>query len=420
MMKFSFKVSGNIIDVVSKRIYSGTVYIVNGKIDFIEEHETPNTQYILPGLIDAHIHIESSMMIPSEFARIAVTHGTVATVSDPHEIANVLGVSGVDFMIANGKKVPFKFYFGAPSCVPTTIFETSGATIGVKEINDLMKRDEIKYLSEMMNFPGVLSRDVDVIKKLSIAKRNKKPVDGHAPGLKGEDIKKYIAAGITTDHECFTLEEALTKINYGMKIQIREGSAAKNFDAIAPLISSNPDDIMLCSDDKHPNDLLEGHINTLIKRAIQKGYSIINILRACTYNPIMHYKLDVGLLQHGDDADFIVIDNLNDFNILSTYIKGIKVAENGSSLIHPVNEDAVNLFNAEKIAERDIRIAYYSKEINVIRAFDGQLITERFKAIPKVEKEFIVSDTENDILKIVVMNRYQKVIQLLDLLIILT
>jgi len=408
MMKFSFKVSGNIIDVVSKRIYSGTVYIVNGKIDFIEEHETPNTQYILPGLIDAHIHIESSMMIPSEFARIAVTHGTVATVSDPHEIANVLGVSGVDFMIANGKKVPFKFYFGAPSCVPTTIFETSGATIGVKEINDLMKRDEIKYLSEMMNFPGVLSRDVDVIKKLSIAKRNKKPVDGHAPGLKGEDIKKYIAAGITTDHECFTLEEALTKINYGMKIQIREGSAAKNFDAIAPLISSNPDDIMLCSDDKHPNDLLEGHINTLIKRAIQKGYSIINILRACTYNPIMHYKLDVGLLQHGDDADFIVIDNLNDFNILSTYIKGIKVAENGSSLIHPVNEDAVNLFNAEKIAERDIRIAYYSKEINVIRAFDGQLITERFKAIPKVEKEFIVSDTENDILKIVVMNRYQK------------
>ena len=408
MMQFSYRVSGNIIDVVSKRIYSGTVYIVNGKIDFIEEHETPNTQYILPGLIDAHIHIESSMMIPSEFARIAVTHGTVATVSDPHEIANVLGVSGVDFMIANGKKVPFKFYFGAPSCVPATIFETSGATIGVKEISELMKRDDIKYLSEMMNFPGVLFRDADVIKKLSIAKRNKKPVDGHAPGLKGEDIKKYIAAGITTDHECFTLDEALTKINYGMKIQIREGSAAKNFDALAPLISSNPNDIMLCSDDKHPNDLCEGHINTLIKRALKKGHSVINVLRACTFNPVKHYKLDVGLLQQGDDADFIVIDNLNDFNILSTYIKGIKVAEGGSSLIHPVNEDAVNLFNAEKIAERDIRIAYYSKEINVIRAFDGQLITERYKAIPKVEKEFIVSDTENDVLKIVVMNRYQK------------
>ena len=408
MIQLSFKVSGNIIDVVSKRIYSGTVSVVDGKIDSIDEHETDNTQYILPGLIDAHIHIESSMMIPSEFARIAVTHGTVATVSDPHEIANVLGVSGVNFMIENGRKVPFKFYFGAPSCVPATTFETSGATIGVKEINELMKRPEIKYLSEMMNFPGVLFRDADVIKKLSIAKRNKRPVDGHAPGLKGEDARKYIEAGITTDHECFTIEEALSKINYGMKILIREGSAAKNFEALAPLIASNPNDIMMCSDDKHPNDLCEGHINILIKRAIQKGYHIINILRACTFNPIKHYKLDVGLLQQGDDADFIVVDNLEDFNVLNTYVKGIKVAEEGSSLIHPVNEEAVNLFNAEKIVERDIRIAYYSKEINVIRALEGQLITESFKAIPKVEKEFIVSDTENDILKIIVMNRYQK------------
>ncbi len=407
MMRFSFKVTGKIIDVVAKRIFSGTVYVENGKIDFIEEHQTNSTQYILPGLIDAHIHIESSMLIPSEFARIAVTHGTVATVSDPHEIANVLGVDGVNYMIENGKKVPFKFYFGAPSCVPATLFETSGANIGAKEIERLMKRDEIKYLSEMMNFPGVIYKDEEVIKKLSIAKKYKKPIDGHAPGLNEASVKKYITEGITTDHECFTLKEALTKIKYGMKIQIREGSAAKNFESLVSLISTNPDDVMLCSDDKHPNDLCKGHINSVIKRALKAGYPIIDILRACTYNPVKHYKLNVGLLQKGDDADLLVVDNLEDFNVLKTYINGEKVAEAGNSLIHAINEDPINLFNVNTINEKDIKIAYTNKDIKVIKAIEGQLITESYIAFPKVEDGYIVSDIEDDLLKIVVLNRYE-------------
>ena len=286
MKESSFKISGNIVDVVAKRIFSGTIKIVNGKIKTITEEATTSTNYILPGLIDAHIHIESSMLIPSEFARIAVTHGTVATVSDPHEIANVLGIDGVNFMINNGKKVPFKFYFGAPSCVPATTFETSGATIGCSEIEELLASDDVKYLSEMMNFPGVIFKDKDVLRKLAIAKKYNKPVDGHAPGLNNEDAKKYIKAGISTDHECFTIKEALLKIKYGMKIQIREGSAAKNFDALAPLLKSNPNDVMLCSDDKHPDDLCNGHINTIIKRAIIAGYDPINVIRACTFIPV--------------------------------------------------------------------------------------------------------------------------------------
>ncbi len=263
-MKSTFRLSGNIVDVVKERIFKGTLLIKNGKIENVIEEETDSGQYIIPGLIDAHIHIESSMLTPAEFARLAVAHGTVATVSDPHEIANVLGIDGVRFMIENGRQVPFKFYFGAPSCVPATSFESSGAHLGSEDVEQLLKMDEIHYLSEMMNFPGVIYEDKEVMAKIQVAKKYHKPVDGHAPGLTGKEAKKYIQAGITTDHECFTMEEALEKISYGMKVQIREGSAAKNFDTLIPLINSFPDKIMLCSDDKHPDDLVEGHINLVI------------------------------------------------------------------------------------------------------------------------------------------------------------
>lgn len=398
--------SGNIVDVVSQRIYQGTITTENNRITNICEEKVDETQFIVPGLIDAHIHIESSMLTPSEFARIAVVHGTVATVSDPHEIANVLGNDGVKYMIRNGQKVPFKFYFGAPSCVPATGFESSGATLGVSELDELLSQPEIKYLSEMMNFPGVLFNDELVISKLKLAQKYHKPIDGHAPGLSGNDVQKYIGEGITTDHECFTLAEALEKIKYGMKILIREGSAAKNFETLIPLISDYADQIMFCSDDKHPNDLLKGHINQLVKRAIAMGYDPMVVLRCCVYNPVKHYNLEVGLIQKNDLADFIIVDNLIDFNIRQTYINGQLVAENGKTLISTVPGETPNHFNAKPLTESAIEIKAQTGKIKVIEALEGQLITNKMEVDPLVIDDKVVSDTSRDILKLVVLNRY--------------
>ena len=404
----SFQVSGKIIDLRNEKIFTGIVTITDGKIVSIQETAYVDDQYILPGLIDSHVHIESSMLIPSEFARLAVIHGTVATVSDPHEIANVLGLDGIMYMIKNGRKVPFKFYFGASSCVPATIFETSGATLGPQEIDELLRMDEIKYMSEMMNFPGVLYGDEVVMEKIAIAKKHNKPIDGHAPGLKGDDARKYIEAGITTDHECFTMDEALDKIKFGMKIQIREGSAARNFEALVGLLDTHPDKVLFCSDDKHPNDLAKGHINQLVIRAIAKGYDPMLVLKSAILNPIDHYHLDVGLLQPGDDADFIVVDNLTNFNVLSTFIKGIEVAKNGSTLIDPVLESEPNAFHAEEIIEEDIAVPIANGKIKVMKAQDGQLITEKLIIEPKTGSGNVAIDVDNDILKLVVLNRYNK------------
>jgi adenine deaminase len=403
-----YTVQGQIVDIIGRRIFPGSVLIKNGKVDTITEIEVEETNYILPGFIDAHIHIESSMLIPSEFARLAVTHGTVATVSDPHEIANVMGVDGVMFMIQNGKKVPFKFYFGAPSCVPATPFETAGAELGPEEIDQLLQMEEVKYLSEMMNFPGVLNNDKDVRAKLAIAQKHNKPVDGHAPGLLGEAAAKYIAAGISTDHECFSLEEALDKAVNGMYIQIREGSAAKNFDDLILMLEKYPERVMLCSDDRHPNDLAKGHMNDMVRRAVMAGYDPITVLRACTLNPIQHYGLDVGTLQEGDPADFIVVDSLKKFNVLETYIAGMKVAEKGKSLIKSVKERTINNFKADNIIPSDIQVPAAGKHISVIRALDGQLVTEELNKRIMVEDGMVVSSTDRDILKLVVLNRYKK------------
>jgi adenine deaminase len=400
-------IEGTIADVVGMKMIKGAVEVRDGKILGIRPKDDVPGQIIIPGLIDAHIHIESSMLVPAEFARIAVTHGTVATVSDPHEIANVLGMEGIEFMLRNGSKVPFKFFFGAPSCVPATPFESSGAVIGVKELETLLARSEIHYLSEMMNFPGVIYQDKVVMEKLALARKLRKPVDGHAPGLKGEALKKYAAAGITTDHECFTLEEAREKIRLGMKVQIREGSAAKNFETLFPLISESPDDVMLCSDDKHPDDLVEGHLNEILKRAIVKGVDPLKILRICTLNPIRHYGLDVGLLQPGDPADFAVIDNFSDFNVLNTFVNGIKVAEAGKSLIRAEAGETPNVFNAVPVSASALAIRAESRRINVIQALDGELVTKKIVVEATVRDHQIISDIGRDILKIVVMNRYR-------------
>lgn len=405
--KQHFILEGNIVDVVNQRIFKGRVFAKEGRITRIQETDVASNTYILPGLIDAHVHVESSMLIPSEFARLAVVHGTVATVSDPHEIANVLGMEGVEFMIENGKKVPFKFYFGAPSCVPATPFETSGAVIDAQKIRTLLEKDEIKYLAEMMNFPGVLNGDKEVMAKLQAAKDNNKPVDGHAPGVKGKDAKIYGHAGVTTDHECFTKEEALDKLSAGMMIQIREGSAAKNFNELIPLLEEYPDKIMFCSDDKHPDNLAESHINRLIIRAISQGYDPIKVLRVATLNPVRHYNLEAGLLQEGDPADMVLVDNLEDFNILETYIEGQLVAIDGQTRIDSVKERKPNLFKTNKIDREDIRVKAGSGKIKVLKAKDGQLITDSFEAKPLIRNGFVESDTDRDLLKIVVLNRYE-------------
>lgn len=402
----SEQISGNIVDIVNNNIYPGTLVIDQGKIIDIKKDDLPYDTYIIPGLIDAHIHIESSLLVPSEFARLAVVHGTVATVSDPHEIANVLGIDGINYMLDNAKTVPFKFYFGASSCVPATNFETAGAVISSAQIEELLKRKEILYLSEMMNYPGVINDDSEVLKKIAIAKKYKKPIDGHAPALRGKDLEKYVSAGISTDHETITLDEGLEKINLGMKVIIREGSAAKNFDALHPLIGKHPDMCMFCSDDKHPDDLVKGHINELVKRALKLGYDKMLVLRCATLNPIKHYGLDVGLLQKNDPADFVIIDNFENFNILKTYINGKLVSENGKTLIGHIDALVVNNFNIREKFLSDFELKTKGKEINLINAIDGELITTRTKDSPKLKNDFIVSDKDRDILKLVVVNRY--------------
>jgi adenine deaminase len=400
-------ISGNIVDPIKRKIYPGTIEIVNGIIINIYEDNMKYNDYILPGFVDSHIHIESSMIIPSEFARLAVTHGTVATVSDPHEIANVLGIKGVRYMIENGKKVPFKFYFGAPSCVPATSFETAGAELTAEDIEKLFYEDELHYLSEMMNYPGVLFRDPVVMEKISIAKKYGKPIDGHAPGLKGEQAKTYINAGISTDHECYLLEEAIEKIKYGMKILIREGSAAKNYETLRPLIKDFPDKVMFCSDDKHPDNLVEGHINEIVKRSIKNGYDLFDVLGCAVVNPVKHYNLEVGMLQMGDFADFIVVDNLEEFNILKTYINGNLVSEYGKTLIKSIKEDVINNFNIKKKNVKEFEVKFIGEKIRVIEALEGQLITNEVDLQPDVIDGLLIPDVNNDILKLTVVNRYK-------------
>jgi adenine deaminase len=400
------KIAGHIVDINARRIYPGELGIADGIIySIIEKKNVPN-QFLLPGFIDAHVHIESSMVVPSEFARMAVVHGTVATVSDPHEIGNVLGVKGVQYMIDNGKQVPFKFYFGAPSCVPATPFETAGAEINENDVEALLQKPEIRYLAEMMNWPGVLHQDPVVKAKIELARKYNKVVDGHAPGLRGEQARQYAAQGITTDHECFAVEEALDKLKVGMKVIIREGSAARNFEALVDLLHDHSDNMMFCSDDKHPDSLEEGHINLLIKRALAKGIDLFKVLKAACLNPIDHYSLDVGMLRPGDPADLIVVNNLNDFTVLQTFVNGVLVAENGKTKIGRVENKIVNNFNTSPKKAEAFALPATGKKIKVIEAKDGQLVTQEILHDAVPHNGMLVSDPSKDILKIAVVNRY--------------
>ncbi len=403
-------ISGTIVDVFNRRFLKGIVVIEDEIIVDIYESDKVDDVFILPGLIDSHVHIESSMLIPTEFSKMIVPRGTVSVVSDPHEIANVHGISGVEFMMSNAAKSPVKMFFGAPSCVPATNFETSGATLDHKDVEALLKNGCV-VLSEMMNFPGVIDGDEEVMKKIAVAKKLGKSIDGHALGLSNDNLKKYVDAGISTDHECSTLEEALEKVELGMKILIREGSAAKNFEALSSLIKTHPGNVMLCTDDSHPDELLNiGHIDKLIKRGLKKGYSIFDLITVASVNPVKHYNLPVGLLRKGDSADFICVENLDDFTVISTFINGEIVYDKGITFIDSQSEIPLNHFNATKIIADDIKI--YSPgagtSINVIEAFDGDLYTKNFVWKHNIsEGDEVLSDVGNDILKIVIVNRYK-------------
>lgn len=400
---------GNILDIINRTIKKGYIQIENGIIkDIVYTDEVEDNTFIVPGLIDAHVHIESSMLPPSEFARAAVKHGTVAVVSDPHEIANVMGIEGVEYMIMNARNAPLKFFFGVPSCVPATNFETSGAKITAEDIEILFKKYDLKFLSEMMNYPGVIYEDPEVIAKIDIARKLNKRIDGHSPGLIGENLQKYASFGISTDHECFTYSEALEKIKYGIKVLIREGSAAKNFDVLSKLIAEHNDMCMFCTDDLHPDDLMNGHINLLVKKALKMGFDVFDVLSVACLRPVEHYGLNVGLLRISDPADMIVVDNLQDFNILRTYVDGKLVFENGVTYFNPTFSEKLNIFEAERISLEDIQIGSRSPKINVIKAIDGELITEKIVCEAKIENNYVVSDVDNDVLKLVVYNRYRK------------
>ena len=407
---------GIILDAFSRRQFKGEIAVENGKIIRVEEKEHDNERYILPGLVDAHVHIESSMTVPSVFARMAVARGTVAVVSDPHEIANVMGEEGIDYMLEDSRKAPLKIFFGVPSCVPATPFESAGAVLDSEAVDRLLARKDLYYLSEMMNFPGVISGFPEVMAKLESAKKYGKVVDGHAPGLRGADLQKYVSAGISTDHECFTYEEAVEKIKLGMKVMIREGSSARNFETLYRLIDEYPELVMLCTDDSHPDTLIyEGHIDKLIRRGQEKGLDIYNLIQAAVINPVEHYGLNVGMLREGDSADFIIVDDLKSFNVLSTFIDGDCVYNEGNVLFPMEKISAKNVFNRSKISIEDVKLAVppaeknreQMRKIRVIVAQDGELITGQELVLPKVENGNLVSDPDRDILKLVVLSRYR-------------
>lgn len=425
------------LDVITDSIYPARISVEGGFFKEIvpivinDDSELDISGIILPGFIDSHIHIESTMLTPAQFAKLAVRFGTTSVVCDPHEIANVAGTDGIDFMIENSKSVPFNFYFSIPSCVPATCFETSGAILDSETIGELLKKDEAVALGEMMNFPGVINGDGEVLAKLEKAKELGKPIDGHAPLLSGKDLDKYIAEHISTDHECSNFAEAIEKKEKGMKIMVREGSSAKNMEALFDFsdrldywknhesFGKMPNEVLekrihlpifdfIVSDDKHTTDLIKGHLNESIKKAIGLEISPISAIEMVTVNPSTHYNLNTGAIVKGMQADYVVVDNLNDLNILKTYVAG-KCVFDGENVLFDVEEtEFKNTFDVSKKGFEDFEISCDepSADVNVIRCFNGELITEAESATLETKNGFVQPDLEEDILKIAVVERY--------------
>ena len=400
------KISGIVVDPVARRQFPGTLVIDQGRIVDILPDPAAKGPFILPGLIDSHIHIESSMLTPAAFAAKAMCHGTVAVVADPHEIANVLGIPGIDFMIESGKQVPLKFYFGAPSCVPATAFENSGATLDAREVAALLRREDIFFLAEMMNFPGVIGRDPEVMAKLGAAAKLGKRVDGHAPGLRGDALIAYAQAGISTDHESGNLEECYEKLALGMKIMLRQGSSARDFEVLHPLVTSHPGQCMLCSDDLKPTDLARGHINLLVKQGLRLGHDLFDLLQCACVNPVRHYHLGVGLLQKGDPADFIMVDDLEGLEVSGVWINGEMVSDRGQSIFEAAPPVPINRFNAAPLTAGQLQVQARGGRIKVIEVTDGQIVTGVGSHLVPPGSTVVEANPASDLLKILVQNRY--------------
>lgn len=408
----TFSISGRIVDLHNRRIFPGEVNVRDGVIVSISAKDKAEDRFILPGFVDSHVHIESSMLSPSRFAEMVVPRGTIAVVSDPHEIANVMGVPGVEFMISDGNTVPLKFFFGSPSSVPATCFESSGAVLDSEAVRLLLQREDIWFLSEVMNYPGVIHGDKDVLKKLEYANSLAKPIDGHAPGLSGADLEKYVSHNITTDHECSSLEEAEIKLSKGMKIQIREGSAARNFHALHSLFFKYPNQLMLCTDDSHPDEILnQGHIDRILRLGIGKyNINLFDILRSATIIPVQHYKLPVGLLREGDPADFIVVDNLENFSLLESYIDGKKVFDRTKGNLFTVQPGlTINRFREQALDVNELKLSMPESKtsVRVIDVRDGELLSSQYLWKPELGAGVrLEGSIKDDIIKLVVLSRY--------------
>lgn len=402
------ELAGNIVDVVSGRVFPGVLELSAGRIVRLTPTDGPYDRYLIPGFVDAHVHIESSLLSPAAFAHAALRHGTIATVSDPHEIANVLGTAGVHYMLDDAATTPLKIAFGAPSCVPATAFETAGAVLGPEEVAGLLDDPRIRYLSEMMNYPGVLSREPAVLAKLDAARSRNKPIDGHAPGLRGAALRAYVAAGISTDHECTDRDEAEEKLHGGLKVMIREGSAARDFEALSPLLGTYAERLMFCTDDLHPDDLEAGHIDRLVRRGLAQGVDCMTLLRVASLNPVRHYRLPVGLLQVGDPADLLVVDNLEALTVLAVYVDGQLVAAHGQTLVPLRASGHINRFEARPKVPADFKVAARGDTLRVIAATDGSLHTGALRLPASLRAREAVADPARDLLKLAVINRYRE------------
>ncbi len=400
------KIEGKIVDLHSQEIFEGSIELSDGVITSINRHATTATKYIMPGFIDAHVHIESSMLTPANFGRMVVKYGTVGIVTDPHEISNVLSIEGLKFMGKSIESSPIKCFPTIPSSIPATPFDVAGGVITATHVERLAATGRFVALSEVMNVPGVLFEDEEVMAKLATAKAYNLVIDGHAPSLVGDDLTKYINSGISTDHECVTLEEAQEKISKGMKILIREGSAAKNYETFKELIATNPDDIMFCTDDSHSDDIVAlGHIDKIVKRAVKDGFPLFDILKIACLNPINHYKLDLGTLRVGDRADFITVDDLENFAVESLFIGG-EQRYNRAQTIKPMDkEPIINNFNHEPIKIEELKKGVHNK-IDIIGLIENEIVTELDSYTPHAPTENLESDTKEDIAKIVYINRY--------------
>ena len=406
------RITGNIVDIPAKRVFPGAVVFDSGRIVSIQESDDvpEGSPYIMPGFVDSHVHIESTLLTPRHFAPLSLSHGVTSVVTDPHEIANVLGVRGVEFMLEDASGCHFNFHFGAPSCVPSTPFETSGATLSSSDVRQLLSRDDIYGLCEMMNVPGLMSGDPEVLAKLGACTDAGKVADGHMPGASAEAVDECVLHGISTDHECSDIQDARFKLSRGVRILIREGSAACNYDSLCPLLAEDrwQDMLMFCTDDKYVNELKEGYIDALVRESVRRGFPLWNILKAACVNPVLHYGLNDGLLRPGDKADFIVVDSLTDFNVLEAYVDGVKASFDASATASEGESTAPpNNFNALELSPEDLRVEPQGRNIRLITASDGSLLTGCAVEAPLVVDGNVVSDPARDILKIIVNNRYE-------------